>query len=51
MINTKNFYFIPFRQDDYEKKPKSLALDYNYIVDTLEQSMNGKQIQPIISRT
>lgn len=50
VINTKNFYFVPFRQDDCEKKPKSLVLDYNYIIDTVNQAINGKQIQPIISR-
>lgn len=50
LINTKNYYFIPFRQDDYTYKPKSLVLDYAYIIDTLENAMEGKQIQPIISR-
>lgn len=51
LINTKNMYFIPFRQDDYISKPKSLVLDYNYVIDSIVEAMNGKQIQPIISRT
>ena len=50
LLNTKNMYFVPFRQDDYISKPKSLVLDYNYIIDTLKFAINGKQIQPIISR-
>lgn len=50
LINTKNFYFVPFRQDDYTYKPKSLVLDYRYIVDTIEKAMEGIQIQPVISR-
>ena len=50
VINTKNFYFVPFRQDDTLKKPKSLVLDYNYVVDTVEEALNGKQIQPILSK-
>jgi dipicolinate synthase subunit B len=49
LLNTKNIYFIPFRQDDYITKPKSLVLDYNYIVDTITAAMDKKQIQPIIS--
>lgn len=50
LLNTKNFYFVPFMQDDYTYKPKSLVLDYSYIINTLEDAMEGKQIQPIISR-
>lgn len=50
LLNTKNFYFVPFRQDDYTYKPKSLVLDYSYIIDTIEFALEGKQIQPVISR-
>ena len=39
LINTKNMYFVPFRQDDYISKPKSLVLDYNYIVDTVYDAL------------
>lgn len=50
LLNTKNFYFVPFRQDDYTYKPKSLVLDYSYIINTIENALEGKQIQPVISR-
>ena len=50
LLNAKNMYFVPFRQDDYTAKPKSLVLDYTYIVDTLKLALQGKQIQPILSR-
>lgn len=50
LINTKNMYFVPFRQDDYISKPKSLVLDYNYIVDTVYGALRFKQIQPILSK-
>lgn len=50
LINTKNMYFVPFRQDDYISKPKSLVLDYNYIVDTVYDALHFKQIQPILSK-
>lgn len=51
LLNTKNMYFVPFRQDDYVSKPKSLVLDYKYTIDALKFALKGKQIQPIISRS
>lgn len=50
LLNTKNFFFVPFRQDDYVAKPKSLVLDYTYVVDTIVNALNGIQIQPVLSR-
>lgn len=49
LLNTKNFYFVPFKQDNYEKKPKSLVLDYTKIIDTIDLALKGKQIQPLFS--
>ena len=51
LLNTKNMYFVPFRQDDYKAKPKSLVLDYTYITDTIVNALDNKQIQPLLSRT
>ena len=48
LLNTKNIYFIPFTQDDPTKKPKSLVYDYTKLVDTMEQALENKQIQPLI---
>ena len=50
LLNTKNMYFVPFRQDDYKAKPKSLVLDYTYIIETVELALQGKQIQPVLSK-
>lgn len=50
LLNMKNMYFVPFVQDDYVAKPKSLVLDYRYISDTVEHALDGKQIQPVLSR-
>lgn len=49
LLNSKNTYFIPFNQDDYENKPKSLVLNYTKIIDTLKYALDNKQIQPVIS--
>ncbi|MDO4282444.1 MAG: dipicolinate synthase subunit B [Clostridia bacterium] len=50
LIDTKNMYLIPFRQDDFLVKPKSLVLDYTYVISTIENALEGIQIQPIIAR-
>lgn len=48
LLNTKNIFFVPFRQDDYEKKPKSLVYDYTLLIDTIVLALENKQIQPIL---
>lgn len=48
VINKKNIYFVPFGQDDYLNKPKSMISNFSLIIPTLEQAMEGNQIQPII---
>lgn len=48
LLNTKNFYFIPFKQDDPLNKPKSLVYDYTKMIDTIELAFENKQIQPLI---
>lgn len=44
----KNVYFVPFYQDDCEKKPNSLIADTTGITDTICAAISGKQIQPLI---
>lgn len=48
LLNTKNIFFVPFRQDDYEKKPKSLVYDYTLLIDSIVMALEHKQIQPIL---
>lgn len=44
----KNIYIVPFKQDDYEKKPNSLVSDMNMIIPTITASLSGIQLQPVI---
>ena len=44
----KNIYFVPFGQDDCVKKPNSLVCDGKQVVDTINEVMAGRQIQPVI---
>ena len=48
LMNMKNIYFVPFGQDDCVKKPNSLVCDRKQVVDTINEVMAGRQIQPVI---
>ena len=48
LINRKNYYFVPFRQDNPITKPRSIVFDEEYIVKTIEAALDGEQIEPIL---
>ena len=48
LLNRKNVYFVPFRQDDPEKKPCSLVADLSRLEETLLAALDGKQVQPLL---
>lgn len=50
LLNSKNFFFVPFGQDDYEKKPKSLVADWTKLKDTINCAFDGKQIEPLLTK-
>lgn len=48
LLNMKNMYFIPFRQDDPINKSNSIISDMNFVLDTILEALQGRQIQPLI---
>lgn len=48
LLARKHYYFVPFRQDDPEKKPTSMVADFSKIPSALSAALEGKQIQPIL---
>ncbi len=48
LLNAKNIYFIPFGQDNPEKKPNSMIAHTELLIPSLEAALNGKQYQPVI---
>ena len=48
LLGRKNYYFVPFRQDDPAGKPTSIVADYEQIPQAIEAAVNGKQLQPIL---
>ncbi len=48
LLGRKHYYFVPFGQDDAEKKPTSMVADFTQIAPALEAALAGKQLQPIL---
>lgn len=48
LFNRKNVYLVPYKQDDFNKKPYSLASDFKLLPDAIEAALEGRQLQPII---
>ena len=44
----KNYYLVPFRQDDPHGKPTSLVADMTQIPETLCCALNADQVQPVL---
>ena len=48
LLNRKNYYFVPFGQDDPARKPTSLAADFGRIEDAVDAALEGRQVQPLL---
>lgn len=48
LLARRHYYFVPFGQDDAQRKPTSLVADFTKIPDALEAALIGRQLQPIL---
>ena len=48
LLSRRHYYFVPFRQDDPQKKPTSIVADFRRIPETLDAALAGRQIQPLL---
>lgn len=48
LLSTKEVYFVPFGQDNYEAKPKSMVANTKLMIPTIEDALERKQLQPIL---
>ena len=48
LFNSKNIYFVPFGQDNWEKKPNSLVAHLELLMPTLELALEHRQYQPVL---
>ena len=50
LLGRKNYFFVPFGQDDPQRKPSSLVADFSRIGDTVRSALEGRQLQPLLLR-
>ena len=50
LLPRKYIYFVPFGQDDFEKKPTSLVADFSQVADAAQAALEGCQLQPLLLR-
>ena len=48
LLCRKNYYFVPFGQDDPLKKPTSLAAELSLTGAALAAALEGRQLQPML---
>lgn len=48
LLNAKHVYFVPFGQDNAEKKPNSMIAYTELLVPAAKAALEGKQYQPVI---
>ena len=50
LLPRKYIYFVPFGQDDFEKKPTSLVANFSLVADAAQAALEGRQLQPLLLR-
>ena len=48
LLVRKNYYFVPFGQDNAAAKPTSLMADFSRLPETVDAALRGRQIQPLL---
>ena len=48
LLVRKHYYFVPFRQDDWKKKPTSLVAEFSLVPETVKAALDGRQVQPVL---
>ncbi|MDD4315897.1 MAG: dipicolinate synthase subunit B [Clostridia bacterium] len=49
LIGRKNFFFVPFSQDNYIDKKFSLVADFGKVAKAAELALEGVQMQPVLT--
>ena len=48
LMEKKQVFFVPYRQDDPVGKPTSLVADFSRINDAVDGALEGRQVQPVL---
>lgn len=47
LLNARNLYFVPMRQDSAAGKPTSIVADFTQLIPTIRAALEGRQLQPL----
>lgn len=48
LMNVRNIYFVPMKQDDPSGKPRSVICDFDLTERSMQAALNGVQLQPLL---
>lgn len=48
LLVRKNYYFVPFGQDDWRNKPCSMVAHMELLPETVAAALEGQQLQPLV---
>ncbi|MCL2018179.1 MAG: dipicolinate synthase subunit B [Oscillospiraceae bacterium] len=48
LMNLRNYFFVPLRQDEPENKPTSVISDFSLVPEALSSALKNIQMQPIL---
>ena len=48
LLVRRDYFFVPFGQDQPIQKPASLVADFSRLTETVDAALRGEQIQPIL---
>ena len=48
LLSRRYIYFVPFGQDDPERKPTSLVADFSRVPEAALAALEGRQLQPLL---
>jgi len=46
--NCKNIFFVPYRQDDPQRKCNSLVARFDLIIPAIQAALEGRQLEPVL---
>ena len=49
LLGRKHYYFVPFSQDNAEKKPRSMVAHFELLPETIAAALEGRQLQPLLA--
>ena len=49
LLSRRHYYFVPFSQDNAEKKPRSMVAHFELLPETIAAALEGRQLQPLLA--